>query len=1348
MPSAGSTKAERVQQSHVLRAKAPIAARFEDCTQTSVQLTYGLQANRQGSDELLALAQRCTDRLGFWGDDSGASSRVLDYALACSPTLMRQTDALLVDLSSALEKAVASSRTPLLDGGEPFDLPGGKLALLPEDEDPDTAMYLQEALEIVDYLVKLLPALRDPMEEDVEDSETPFRASADWYHKAKVSAAAAFREAPEALIQRLVRSHRRRKQNLHLRERLKKVEGYPGSLRADRGHVIPTHWRRQLHRRADKRSNLADSDAGLSTTQSHAETVLSKPYRDDVSQTSVANSQLTSIHTPNQPATALATDAVECFDCPYCYSEVPLAVTASGMTLEEWIDHVFLDLKPYICTFGSCHRGDKAFGTRKEWFQHELDFHRSRNVWSCGMCRKVFRTENEFERHLKTSLREYDSKTLAAFLESCKRYSQEELTTQCPLCRTSCTSLWDLEDHLGRHLERYALEAIPDLELMDEEGSEVLQHVQEYVEDQKAQHEPIHVPSTIRAPSPEPLVIGDVPISRVTEASDASAMDDPKETGLAENMPLREKIGGFLEGMPGRLPQHAQPKIHPRDKGFVGRESDLLKIHSSLSIPGQICTITGRGGSGKTSTAIEYAYKYSDDYEYIFWVDSETPGTCQANYNTIADFIDVGDRPVDETSLTGSIKLALSKLERRWLVVFDNVGTWPDIARYIPRNLPISKGSILITSRSGPQLSGVSHYQRQVGVRLEPWGLDHSREFLLTSITPRLSKSNLQEHEEYHLAEKVVEVVDRLPLAVSMVVGYIKVSRCNLAEFLEMWEERATSKRSKKRIDAALEAGIDGTIDSLWDIGIREVRANCRKLLDVLSFLDPGAILKSLLVGEHEEEYLDFLQANEKIQYKRMIEQLERQRLITVRDLEDGDQAYSIHRVLQQKIQFDMDDYSYADAFRKAFRLIRKKFPSASATQVPNPANLEACKRYMPHVYSFHKVYLEHYNDHNSAAMRETKPEDLAELFYDAGFYVWAGQTTAYNGISFLEAADNILNNINFDPDAKLRADIHCMTGLLLLNMGYAERAEGTKRLKAALQIRKNIYAKEQTEENDILLQNAANDYALSLMNEYRFGKAGGILRDCHERYKLWGPESENPFENSKFYGNYSAVLLWENKIDEAIEFIERCLSYTEKFTGGKGSQYYRRLFWLGNIVLQSGDYQKALDIHLEVLRERVRIHGKHNENTILSMYAVGAAFHYRGDLPSAIEHIEQSIEAAKSHFIPPEAYGRAHYHLALLLENLGGDVDRVQRLKAVAMEHIDKFAHHAPKILREAGDTLPEAIRLMMIFDDMQGTFQGRYTGHSLLKYMREMKAKEKPRQAEWEQERQEGETWRDHLH
>jgi len=107
MPSVASTKAQRIQESRGLRAKAPIAAQFEDCSQASVRLADALQANRQGSDELRNLAQYCNDRLGFWGDDSGASSRVLDYALACSPTLMRQTHLLLADLHSTLEKGMS-----------------------------------------------------------------------------------------------------------------------------------------------------------------------------------------------------------------------------------------------------------------------------------------------------------------------------------------------------------------------------------------------------------------------------------------------------------------------------------------------------------------------------------------------------------------------------------------------------------------------------------------------------------------------------------------------------------------------------------------------------------------------------------------------------------------------------------------------------------------------------------------------------------------------------------------------------------------------------------------------------------------------------------------------------------------------------------------------------------------------------------------------------------------------------------------------------------------------------------------------------------------------------------------
>lgn len=52
-----------------------------------------------------------------------------------------------------------------------------------------------------------------------------------------------------------------------------------------------------------------------------------------------------------------------------------------------------------------------------------------------------------------------------------------------------------------------------------------------------------------------------------------------------------------------------------------------------------------------------------------------------------------------------------------------------------------------------------------------------------------------------------------------------------------------------------------------------------------------------------------------------MITQLQRQRLIAIKE-ENGEPAYNIHRVLQEMIQYDLDVYSFADAFRKAVRQI------------------------------------------------------------------------------------------------------------------------------------------------------------------------------------------------------------------------------------------------------------------------------------------------------------------------------------------------------------------------------------------------------------------------------------------
>ena len=98
---------KRVQQRHkesrILRAKAPVAAQFEDCFQAFQQLSDSLLVNESNA-ELHRISKEHGLRFKIWGDDSGASSRALDYALRNSKVLKRQTLRLLEELHSTLEQ--------------------------------------------------------------------------------------------------------------------------------------------------------------------------------------------------------------------------------------------------------------------------------------------------------------------------------------------------------------------------------------------------------------------------------------------------------------------------------------------------------------------------------------------------------------------------------------------------------------------------------------------------------------------------------------------------------------------------------------------------------------------------------------------------------------------------------------------------------------------------------------------------------------------------------------------------------------------------------------------------------------------------------------------------------------------------------------------------------------------------------------------------------------------------------------------------------------------------------------------------------------------------------------------
>jgi tetratricopeptide (TPR) repeat protein len=340
-----------------------------------------------------------------------------------------------------------------------------------------------------------------------------------------------------------------------------------------------------------------------------------------------------------------------------------------------------------------------------------------------------------------------------------------------------------------------------------------------------------------------------------------------------------------------------------------------------------------------------------------------------------------------------------------------------------------------------------------------------------------------------------------------------------------------------------------------------------------------------------------------------MIAELSGRRLVQLKVPGDK-QTLSIHRLLQEKILHDLDVEELNEVFGKAYCLVRKQFPRASPIQVPEPYKATACKEYAPHVLSLRRAF------DATAAIEPSL--DLAELFYDAGFHVWELQTAPDEGVLYLETAERILDRLNYDPHAKIRADIHTAIAMLYSIIGIRFRTQNLQRFRDAHTIRQKVYELDTlSRENDILCTNAASDLGYYLFETWEYEEASKIFQACYRKYQEWGTETEFPFEYMKYYFNNARLCMHRGNYLEAINLFRRAIELSEKALG-KTWFYLLVQFNLACTMLQAGDLQSALDMHLKVFAAQEKAMGKYDSATIMSNYAVGAVHYYLGDFSAA----------------------------------------------------------------------------------------------------------------------------------
>jgi len=139
-----------------------------------------------------------------------------------------------------------------------------------------------------------------------------------------------------------------------------------------------------------------------------------------------------------------------------------------------------------------------------------------------------------------------------------------------------------------------------------------------------------------------------------------------------------------------------------RNPFFTGREPVFTQVHELLyagttAALSQPPAISGLGGIGKTQIAVEYAYRFQDDYQFVLWVQANTLETLLADFVTLATQLNLPEQNEQGQQVVVQAMKQWLETHRRWLLIFDNADDLAMVQDYLPQG---NQGHILLTTRA------------------------------------------------------------------------------------------------------------------------------------------------------------------------------------------------------------------------------------------------------------------------------------------------------------------------------------------------------------------------------------------------------------------------------------------------------------------------------------------------------------------------------------------------------------------------------------------------------------------------------------------------------------------------
>ncbi len=674
-------------------------------------------------------------------------------------------------------------------------------------------------------------------------------------------------------------------------------------------------------------------------------------------------------------------------------------------------------------------------------------------------------------------------------------------------------------------------------------------------------------------------------------------------------------ISGTPESHTSTPPSPIWNVPYRRNPFFTGREEILVHLYTVLRSSKAVAltqaqAISGLGGIGKTQIAVEYAYRYRDHYQAVFWVTASTRDVLSADFVMLAALLGLPEQhEQDQDIVLRAVKRWLTT-HTHWLLILDNVDNPEMIVDFLPMH---SSGDVLLTTRL-QALGAVAQ-----SIEVEKMGLDEGVMFLLRRtkvIAPGTSLDQTMK-EDLAQATEIVVALDGLPLALDQAGAYIEETRCGLPQYLNLYGTRRKElllRRGRFPLDHP------DSVAATWSLSFQQVEQEslaAADLLRLLAFLDPEAIPEEIItLGAAELGSALGIVASDPLKLDKIIELLLRYSLI--RRTPEA-KSLSIHRLVQAVLKDGMDRDTQRLWAQRTVQAVNRAFPDVELK------TWERCQRCLPHVY----VCAAHMDEYKLAF-----PE-AARLLNEAASYLVA--RAGYKQAEWLLQKALVIRQQVLEASHPDTARTLNDLGALYFNQGKYPEAEPL--LQEALAIRQLVLGIEHPDVAQTL-----NNLASLYRAQGAYVKAEPFyLRALHIRETTLGIDP--PLIAQSYYG-LAKLYQSQEKYQQAEVLCKQALHIQEQRLGDNHPMIASTLNMLAKIYQGQNKLDQAKEMNMRALWIRESTSGTDHPHVATIANSLVEIYHAEGRYREAEPLISRALR------IHEQALGWEHPYMAYSLSN------------------------------------------------------------------------------------------------